>query len=97
MAPVKEKSEMLTRQDIEKKINLKVPAQYRSRYVDLLFKHRAALCVGKHDLGQARHFSHRINLKDNTPVYIKQFKIPAAHSDFIKKEIAHWLKLGVVR
>jgi hypothetical protein len=36
-------------------------------------------------------------MKDNKPVYRKQFKIPDAHYPFLEKSQAYWLKLGVVK
>jgi hypothetical protein len=36
-------------------------------------------------------------MKDNEPVYRKQFKIPDAHLPFLNKSLAEWLKLGVVQ
>ncbi len=38
-----------------------------------------------------------IHLKDNNPVYRKQFKIPEAHQNFIEATLDEWLKLGVVK
>ncbi len=37
------------------------------------------------------------HLKDNNPVYRKQFKIPEAHQNFIEATLDEWLKLGVVK
>jgi hypothetical protein len=71
--------------------------EFKSQYIDILFKHRQALSVSKTDLGRAKILFHRIHLKDKSPVYRKQFKIPDAHSDFIYKSIDDWIKLGVVR
>jgi hypothetical protein len=62
-----------------------------------LFKHQKAISVDKFDLGRASNFTHRIYLKDNEPVYRKQFKIPAAHQGFIEATLDEWLKLGVVK
>ena len=53
-----DKNESLTLANIEQKANLNVPSKFRSKYVDLLFKHRAAISIGKHNLGHARHFQH---------------------------------------
>jgi len=49
------------------------------------------------DLGPAKNFTHKIHLKDNNPIYRKQFKIPEAHQDFIKATLDEWLQLGVVK
>jgi len=45
----------------------------------------------------ATNFKHKIHLKDNAPVYKKQFKIPEAHQIFIEQSLDEWLKLGVVK
>ena len=91
------KTNSLTREQIIEKSNLNVPSQYRQQYLDLLFKHRDALSVSSTDLGKAKHYFHRIHLKNRNPVYRKQFKIPDAHAKFISDSIDDWLKLGVVR
>jgi hypothetical protein len=86
-----------TRAEIEQKANLKVPAQYKQKYLDILFKHQDAISINKFDLGRATNFTHKIYLKDNNPVYRKQFKIPEAHQTFIEATLDEWLKLGVVK
>ncbi len=80
-----------------KKAHLNVPDQYKQKYIDILFKHQAAISVNKMDLGHAKNFTHKIHLKDNIPVYRKQFKIPEAHQNFIEATLDEWLKLGVVK
>ncbi len=58
-----------TRDEIEQKANLKVPAQYKQKYLDILFKHQAAISINIFDLGRAKNFNHKIYLKDDNPVY----------------------------
>jgi hypothetical protein len=65
-------------------------------YVDILYKHQKAISANKYDLGLASHYKHKIHLKDNSPVYRKQFKIPEAHQQFIEQSLEEWLKLGVI-
>ena len=92
-----EQTAFLTREQIVAKVKLQVPAEFKEQYTDLLFKNREAISISSTDLGKAKKYFHKIHLKDNSPVYGKQFKIPEAHSDFIGKTIDDWLKLGVVR
>ncbi len=66
------------------------------QYIDR-YKHQQAISVNKYDLGLATNFKHKIHLKDNNPVYRKQFKIPEAHQNFIEQSLDEWLKLGVVK
>ena len=86
-----------TRAKIEQKAKLQVPSEYKNRYIDILFKHQNAISVDKFDLGRAKSFTDKIYLKDNEPVYRKQFKIPEAHQSFIEATLNEWLKLGVVK
>jgi hypothetical protein len=55
-----------------------------------------AISVNKMDLARAKNFTHKIHLRDNSPVYRKKFKIPEAQKNFIESTLEEWLKLGVV-
>jgi hypothetical protein len=74
-----------------------VPDKYKQKYIDILHKHQQAISVNKYDLGLATNYKHKIHLKDNAPVYRKQFKVPEAHQNFIEQSVHEWLKLGVVK
>jgi len=87
----------LTKPEIAAKANLNVHSEYKNRYVDKLYKHQEAISANKYNLGLATHYKHKIHLKDNSPVYRKQFKIPEAHQQFIEQSLEEWLKLGVVK
>ncbi len=73
-----------------------MPQELKQKYVDILYKHQAANSMNKMDLGRTKNFKHNKLLKDNNPVYRKQFKIPEAHQNFIETTLDEWLKLGVV-
>ena len=88
---------MIPRNETAQKANLNVPAEFKQRYIDILYKHQAAISINKMDLGRAKYFTHKIHLKDINPVYRKQFKIPEAHQNFIETTLDKWLKLGVVK
>ncbi len=83
--------------DIAKKANLNVPPEVKQKNIDILYKHQAAISMNKMDLSCVKNFTHKIHLKDNNPVYRKQFKIPEAHQNFIEATLDEWLKLGVVK
>jgi hypothetical protein len=83
--------------EIEQKANLNVPEELKQKYIDILFKHQVAISISKMDLGKAKNFTQKIHLKDNNPVYCKQFKIPKAQQNFIEAMLDEWLKLGVVK
>jgi hypothetical protein len=82
---------------IKEHANINVPSSYLSKYRSLLLKHFSIVSIDKLDLGRVNHFFHKIHLKDNEPVYRKQFKIPDAHRPFLEESLAEWLKLGVVQ
>jgi len=65
-----------TRDDIARLCNLQVPEEFKAQYLDILFKHQEAISINKYDLGLAKNYKHRIHLKNENPVYRKQFKIP---------------------
>ena len=85
------------RKHIIEHANITVPEEYREQYITLLVKHFSVISVNKHDLGRVKTFFHKIHLKDNDPVYRKQFKIPDAHRPFLEESLEEWLKLGVVQ
>ncbi len=87
----------LSKEEIAAKAHLNVPPEFKQKYIDILHKHQQAISVNKYDLGLATNFKHKIHLKDDNPVYRKQFKIPEAHQNFIEQSLDEWLKLGVVK
>jgi len=87
----------LNKEDLSKRCRLQVPDEFKDRYLDLLYKYQEAISLDKYDLGLARNYKHKIHLKNDDPVYRKQFKIPEAHHHFIEQTLEEWLKLGVVR
>jgi Reverse transcriptase (RNA-dependent DNA polymerase)/Retroviral aspartyl protease len=87
----------LTKDEITAKAHLNVPPEFKQKYIDILHKHQQAISVNIYDLGLATNFKHKIHLKDNDPVYRKQFKIPEAHQNFIEQPLDEWLKLSVVK
>ena len=87
----------LTDKEILKIANLNVPEQFKQSYRDLLLKHKQVFSNSKTDLGRVENFYHKIHIKDNNPVYRKQFKIPDAHQKFLQDSVNDWLTLGIVQ
>ena len=63
---------------------------------DLLIKNHDIFSHGKHDLGLTKTMEHSIHLKDDAPVYRKQYPIPATHRQVLVEHLTNWLKLKVV-
>jgi hypothetical protein len=87
----------LRKEEIAAKAHLNMPNEYKQKYIDIQYKHQKAISANKYDLGLASNFKHKIHLKDNNPVYRKQFKIPEAHQNFIEQSLQEGLKLGIVK
>ena len=49
------------------------------------------------DLGRTETLLHDIELRNQEPVYVKQFKIPYAHRQEVEQNVAEWVKLRVVQ
>jgi hypothetical protein len=85
------------RQFIESTVKLNIPEQCQPKYLNLLLKHHEAISQYKFDLGRTDTLMHEIALKSSEPIYVKQFKIPDAHCQEVKKHVLEWLKLGVIQ
>jgi len=59
----------LTRDEIARKANLNVPCEFKQCYVDILYKHQAAISANKCNLRLSQNYKHKIHLKNNDPVY----------------------------
>ena len=65
--------------DFYQMCNLEVPNEYKDRYRALLAKHRNIFSLSKSDLGFCDTVLHKLFMKMEEPIYVKQFKIPEAH------------------
>ncbi len=76
------KEKTWTRNEIENRCHLGAPEPFWSQYIDTQFRHQAAISMDKFDLGLAKDFTHWIHLKDDQPIFRKQFNLPEAHTQF---------------
>jgi len=56
-------------------------------------KHQKGISANKYNLGLATNYKHWIHLKNNDPVYRKQFKIPEAHQKLSNNLLKNGLNL----
>ena len=77
--------------------NIKVPAQEKQAYENLIAQNHDVFSTDKNDLGCANHFEHKIQTKNQDPTYRKQFPIPEAHRDILVDQIQEWLKHGLIQ
>ena len=74
---------VIQRFDFLKKIKLECPSEYKARYQNLFVKYHDVFSKSEYDLGRTDKISHRIKLKHEKPINIKQFKIPIVHQEAI--------------
>ena len=60
------------REEFLAQARINVPAEEAVKYEDLLCKHYDVFSKSKSDLGSAKNFEHKIELKDDSPVYLSR-------------------------
>jgi hypothetical protein len=93
----KHKSPPSVRPDFFTMCNLEVPSEYKDKYRTLLAKHKDIFSLSKSDLGFCDTVLHKLFMKTEEPVYVKQFKIPEAHQSYLQDQVREWLKLGIIQ
>ncbi len=75
---------------------IKAPQPWRARYLNLLLEFQDVFSLNDLDIGQTSAMQHHIQLKDDTPVHIKQFRIPLKQQQFISKKVQQYQQLGIL-
>ncbi len=78
------------------KLKLTVPPSELSAYLDLILKNHDVFSKDKNDLGCATNATHKIHLKNEAPIYVKQFPVPEAYRKQLNLQVQEWLKIGVI-
>ncbi len=76
---------------------LECPTKFEDDYQQLLAKHRHIFSLSKNETGYCSTFLHKLFMKTEEPVYVKQFKIPEAHHQYLQDQVKEWLRLGIVQ
>ena len=69
----------------------------RKKYAQLILKHHHVFSLDKGDLGFCNAMEHHLTMKTPEPVFVKQFKIPEAHQQYLQAQVKEWLKLGIIQ
>ena len=73
-----------------------VPEQYQNDYFQALAEQQDAFSASRHDIGYTERVTHNIRVRDNEPVYCRQFRLPLEQLQLIKEHVAAWLADGVI-
>jgi hypothetical protein len=65
-------------------------------YENLILKNHDLFAKDKYDLVFSDAVSHKINMKNSQPIFIKQFRIPDAHQKVILEHINEWQNKKVI-
>lgn len=65
-------------------------------YLNLILTNHDVFSRDKADLGRTTVMEHTIRMRDEEPVFVKQFPIAHAHRSVLLTHLQNWLKLGVV-
>jgi hypothetical protein len=64
---------------------LEVPAKYKDDYWRLLAKHRQIFSLNKNNIRYCDTILHKLFVKTQELVYVKQFKIPKANQHYLQE------------
>ncbi len=84
-------------EEFRKMCLLECPPAYMEDYRLLLAKHRHIFSLSKNEIGFCNTFLHKLFMKTEEPVYVKQFKIPEAHHQYLQDQVKEWLRLGIIQ
>jgi Reverse transcriptase (RNA-dependent DNA polymerase)/RNase H-like domain found in reverse transcriptase/Integrase zinc binding domain/Integrase core domain len=87
---------LTTRIFIRENLNLSVPPEWKTKYIEVIENCHQVFSMDKADLGLSKTLQHDITLRTQEPIYVKQFKIPEAHHKVVEEHLREWLKLGIV-
>jgi len=81
---------------IRENVVIAAPDAYKEQYIDLLLKYHDVISKGKFDLGWTDAIQHKIEMTDDDPIHIKQFRIPLEHRQQIYDWVDELLQKGAI-
>ena len=82
---------------LDESINIQAPDPWGTTYREMLYRYHDVISKGKFDLGWTDVVEHKINLTDDDPVHIRQFRIPLEHRQTISTGWMSYSRKGQLR
>ena len=74
----------------------KVDMPFRRMYRDFVLTNHDVFSESKYDVGRAKRFRHKVDLKTQVPQFRAQFRLAPAHQTFLAKTVEDLLKANAV-
>ena len=79
------------------KMHIKAPGRWRQQYIDLLLRYHDTLSKSKFDLGWSDVVRHKIRMKSEEPIFVRQFRVPMHHQEVLREFVNELLRKGAIR
>ena len=83
--------------DFLSKLHCNAPTEWKQKYIDLIMRYNDVFSKNKFDLGWTDVMEHTVRMKDDNPVFVKQFRVPYEHQAVLHEFVDELLKKGAIR
>jgi hypothetical protein len=83
-------------QRIEEATIKQAPVAYQEKYAKLLSGYMDVISWQKEDIGHTTTVEHEVKLRDEEPVFTRQFPLPQEEYDLIRNSVSKWMKMGII-
>ena len=84
------------RKYLNENLNIQAPSFYFDRYADLCLKYHDVFSKSKFDLGRTDVVEHKVTLRSEEPIHVRQFRIPLEHRQTIYDWVDELLSKGAI-
>ena len=84
------------RAQIIEDLHFDLPVQQKKPFLELIFEFHDVVSDHPKDLGFTKAVEHVVRMKSPEPIYVKQFRVPDAHLDFLNEHVDALLQQGVI-
>jgi hypothetical protein len=73
-----------------------MPQPAQGKFASLLREFKDIISSSKADLGRTQAYTHTIPLRDNEPVFTKQFPLNRDEFSLINDNLREWMQIGII-